>query len=71
MKRIIFLFMLAMLGCHGLMAKKQQKPIIVAYVASWGSQRMPDPTLMTHLNYAFGKVTNTFDGMTGVSSTHF
>ena len=31
---------------------------------------MPDPTLMTHLNYAFGKVTDTFDGMT-IQNTDF
>ncbi len=45
-------------------AARERKPIIVAYIASWGSQRLPDPTLMTHINYAFGKVTDSFDGMT-------
>lgn len=63
-RRITLLLLLALTATSGLLAKKQPEPIIVAYVASWGSQRMPDPTLMTHLNYAFGKVTDTFDGMT-------
>ena len=36
--------------------------VIVAYVTSW-SRVMPDPQTMTHINYAFGHVTNTFDGV--------
>lgn len=37
--------------------------IVVAYVASWTTGRLPDPTLMTHINYAFGHVKKTFDGV--------
>ena len=29
--------------------------VVVGYVTSW-SDRMPDPSLVTHLNYAFGHV---------------
>ena len=36
--------------------------VIVAYVVS-GSEVMPDPQLMTHINYAFGHVSKTFDGV--------
>ena len=36
--------------------------IIVAYVTS-GSQDMPDMSLMTHINYAFGHVNRTFNGV--------
>ena len=36
--------------------------IVVAYVCSWTDLRLPDPTLMTHVNYAFGHVNKTFDG---------
>lgn len=36
--------------------------IIVAYVTSW-SQVIPDPTCMTHINYAFGHVNDSFDGV--------
>lgn len=39
-----------------------EKRIIVAYVTSW-SDVMPDPTVMTHINYAFGHVNDTFDGL--------
>ncbi len=49
---------------YSALSAKERRPIVVAYIASWGSQRLPDPTLMTHINYAFGKVTDTFDGMT-------
>lgn len=35
---------------------------IVAYVTSW-SETMPDPHAMTHINYAFGHVAETFDGV--------
>lgn len=36
--------------------------VVVAYVTSW-SRVMPDPFTMTHINYAFGHVNNTFDGV--------
>jgi chitinase len=36
--------------------------IIVAYVTSW-SQIMPDPAYMTHINYAFGHVNDSFNGI--------
>ena len=36
--------------------------VIVAYVTSW-SQVLPDPTVMTHLNYAFGHMADSFDGV--------
>lgn len=69
MKRLLILFLVALLTSHGITAK-EKRPIIVAYIASWGSQRMPDPTLMTHIYYAFGQVNNTFDGMT-IQNTDF
>ena len=36
--------------------------IIVAYVTA-GSNEVPDPTVMTHINYAFGGVNQTFNGV--------
>ena len=42
--------------------KKKQEKVVVAYVTSW-SHVLPDPTTMTHINYAFGHVTKTFDGV--------
>ena len=35
---------------------------VVGYVTSWGD-RMPDPSLVTHFNYAFGHVSDSFDGV--------
>lgn len=36
--------------------------VVVVYVTSW-TDEMPDPARMTHINYAFGHVTSTFDGV--------
>jgi chitinase len=36
--------------------------VVVAYVTSW-STIMPDPDYLTHINYAFGSVNSTFDGV--------
>ena len=45
---------------------KQAKPVndrvVVAYVTSW-THDIPDPMVMTHLNYAFGGVNKTFNGV--------
>ena len=41
---------------------KRAKKVIVAYVTSWGDI-LPDPTYVTHINYAFGHVNKTFDGV--------
>ncbi len=36
--------------------------VVAAYVTSW-SDVMPNPAYLTHINYAFGHVTKTFDGV--------
>ena len=36
--------------------------VVVAYVTSW-TETIPDPTVMTHLNYAFGHVNESFNGV--------
>lgn len=36
--------------------------VIVGYITSWG-KRLPDPMLVTHLNYSFGHVTDSFDSV--------
>lgn len=41
---------------------QQPKKVIVAYVTSW-TKIIPDPSYITHLNYAFGHVNNSFDGV--------
>lgn len=41
---------------------KSSGKVVVGYVTSWGD-RMPDPRLATHLNYAFGHVTDSFDSV--------
>lgn len=46
-------------ACH---SSQQQTKVVVAYVTSW-SKVLPDPSSITHINYAFGHVTETFDGV--------
>ena len=45
-------------------ARKQgeREMVVVAYVTSWTNE-VPDATTMTHINYAFGHVSDTFDGL--------
>lgn len=53
------------LSCTG-SKKIEQTPsnekIVVAYVTSW-KEYMPDPNVVTHINYAFGHVNDSFDGV--------
>lgn len=42
--------------------KSLDSKVVVAYVTSW-SDVMPDPKYMTHINYAFGHVNETFNGV--------
>lgn len=38
-------------------------PIILAYVTSSENAPLPDPSIVTHINYAFGSVSESFDGI--------
>ena len=57
---IIALAAILMCGCHASTPEKEY--VVVAYVTSW-TRVMPDPFVMTHINYAFGHVNDTFDGV--------
>lgn len=63
MRKLFLFFLLSVAAHYAALAKttKEQK-IIVAYVTSW-SHVIPDPFSMTHINYAFGHVNNTFNGV--------
>ena len=41
---------------------KDMETVVVAYVTAW-NKVMPDPTMMTHINYAFGHVNEEFNGV--------
>lgn len=66
--RLLMLAAAALLlaSCGNKPAKTQADPlstkVVVAYVTSW-TDVMPDPALMTHINYAFGHVNDTFNGV--------
>ena len=54
-------FIVAISCCLNGWAKKAE-PVVVAYVTSW-TQVVPNPNVMTHLNYAFGHVNDQFNGV--------
>jgi len=60
--RILFTVM-ALFVAGTTAANKNNEKLVVAYVTSW-TNVMPDPFAMTHINYAFGSVNETFDGVT-------
>ena len=41
---------------------KELEPVVLAYVTSW-TDDVPDPTYITHINYAFGHVNDEFNGV--------
>ena len=43
-------------------AASRDSKVVVAYVTSWSEVR-PDPQYMTHINYAFGHVNESFNGV--------
>lgn len=42
--------------------KKDTDHVVAAYVTSW-TDEIPDPSVLTHLNYAFGGVNDSFNGI--------
>ena len=53
-----------LLGCAtgSTWAADTPKKVVVAYVTSW-TRTIPDPNVMTHINYAFGHVNESFNGV--------
>lgn len=43
-------------------AENEAKYVVLAYVTSWGTST-PDPACLTHINYAFGHVTDNLKGI--------
>lgn len=62
MKKMIFAMVAAALLASGC-ADSPKDRVITGYVTSWGTT-LPDPSLVTHLNYAFGHVADSFDSLT-------
>lgn len=58
----LLLFSYNILDAQGKQKNSAKEKIILAYVTSW-SEIMPDPAYLTHINYAFGHVRDTFDGV--------
>ena len=60
--RILILTMMGLMWALQSMAQESQM-VITAYVTSW-TDEVPDPHVMTHINYAFGHVNESFNGVT-------
>lgn len=62
MKNTLILLLLSsslILGCK---VPPEKQPVVVAYVTSWKNS-IPDPAYITHINYAFGHVNHSFNGI--------
>ncbi len=62
MKRLLLLIIALCVFWHSYAGKQVTNRVVVAYVTA-GTTEIPDPTLMTHINYAFGTVNKTFNGV--------
>lgn len=65
----LLLLLLAVVSCQNKKQSSQNETVenesryvVLAYVTSWGTS-MPDPACVTHINYAFGHVTDDFKGI--------
>jgi chitinase len=61
----VAIFFSSIIACLSICNKDAQvfdDKIVLAYVTGW-SQIIPDPNCLTHINYAFGHVNETFDGV--------
>ena len=66
-KRIIITacMMLLMISMQAGNKHKDDGPVVAAYVTGWNADMpLPDCSVLTHINYAFGKVNETYDGVT-------
>lgn len=59
---LLCILLLATAGCANQQKTQEAEKVVIAYVTSW-SEMMPDPTYLTHINYAFGHVNDSFDGV--------
>lgn len=62
MKKIALIVAFAALLVACATKQSVEEKVVVAYVTSW-SRIVPNPNVMTHINYAFGHVTESFDGV--------
>lgn len=64
--RYLYLFFVFLfpLGCSSIVIdhNKPSEKLVLAYVTSW-TRDVPDPTFITHINYAFGHVNDDFNGI--------
>lgn len=62
LKVLATILLISVATVFGHAASPHGNKVVVAYVTSW-TDEMPDPSFVTHVNYAFGHVNNSFDGV--------
>ena len=62
MKHILLILTFMVVFTSAAQNSSKDEKIVLAYLTSW-STIMPDVRYLTHVNYAFGHVNNTFDGV--------
>jgi len=62
MKKLLLLVAVLLSGKLYAQQQPQNNPVVLAYVTSWSSI-LPDPDYVTHINYAFGHVNESFNGV--------
>ncbi len=60
--KLILMALIMLFAVPFTLVAQGKKPVIIAYVTS-GKGPMPDPNLISHINYAFGHVNETFNGV--------
>ena len=62
---LVFAFLMAVMMPLQAGRHKDDGPVVAAYVTGWNEDMpLPDCSVLTHINYAFGNVNKTFDGVT-------
>ena len=60
--KLILMALILLFAAPFTLVAQGKKPVIIAYVTS-GQGPLPDPNLISHINYAFGHVNETFNGV--------
>ena len=65
-KRLLILLLVLAVAAEAWAGRrhKDDGPVVAAYVTGWNEfKELPDCSVLTHINYAFGKVNKTYDGV--------
>lgn len=61
-QHFILALLIMLTACHSEEKTESSEKVVIAYVTSWDNT-IPEVTFLTHINYAFGHVNETFNGV--------